>query len=156
MKRAQYFLIVFITSVLSFLPYLIKDGGFYTLADDFLTQILPFGVDMVRTMRAAGPDAYAFKLDLGTPVIVGYTYYGLFSPFMLPAYLFPESFFPYLAGILFILKYMTACFTAFFYLRLFTRKETGAMLASLMYAFSGFSCVNKIFSDNKRYFICVN
>lgn len=144
-RQLFYFLVVLLTSVAPILPYIIKGQGIYTLADDFDTQILPFGIDMVRTMRAAGPDSFSYKIDLGSPTLTGYSYYGLFSPFFAPAYLFPESLFLYVTGVLFIVKYMVACYSAFFFLRRFTKEDTPARIASLMYAFSGYSCVNMVF-----------
>lgn len=140
-----YFLTVLFTSTIPILLYVVKGHGIYTLADDFDTQIIPFGIDMVRTIRAAGPDAFSFKIDLGSSSFLGYTYYGLFSPFFAPAYLFPESMFPYVTGVLFIIKYMVACYTSYYYIRRFTDREIAAMTGSLMYAFSGYSCANMLF-----------
>ena len=138
-QRIQFFFICLLTSALPFLYWIWKGQGFYQMGFDFNGQIIPFSVDMVRTWKEGGFDPVSFSLDLGLPTILSYSYYGLFSPFFLPALLFPATAFPYIAGFLYILKYLVSCHTAFFYLRRFTKKETSAMIASLFYAFSGFS-----------------
>lgn len=143
--RRRYIVLIAVASLLPFLFYMIRNNGIYTLADDFNSQILPFGIDMVRTMRAAGPDAFSYKIDLGTSAFLGYTYYGFFSPFFAPAYLFPETYFPYLIGVLFALKYFTACLTSYLFLRRFTKSELPAMIGSVMYAFSGYAASNMQF-----------
>lgn len=137
--RRQYLLLTLITSALPFLYWILQGRGFYQMGFDFNDQIIPFGVDMVRTWKTGGFDPVSFSLDLGLPTLLSYSYYGMFSPFFLPALLFPATAFPYVAGFLYILKYLVSCHTAYFYLRKFTKQESSAMIASLFYAFSGFS-----------------
>lgn len=139
LTKKQFLLISLITSALPFLYWIYRGQGFYLMGFDFNDQIIPFGVDMVRTMREGGFDPYSFKVDLGNSALLSYAYYGWFSPFFLPALLFPPRMFPYIAGFLYILKYTVSCYTAYMYLRTLSRRETSAMIAGICYAFSGFS-----------------
>ena len=53
--------------------------------------------------------------------------------------------FPYLVGILYILKYVAAGLFSFLYLRRFCGKDIYAVIGSVLYAFSGFQSVNLLF-----------
>jgi uncharacterized membrane protein YfhO len=131
-----------LTAAIPFLFFIIKGRGFYTLADDFVEQMLPFYVDMVRAVREGGIDTFSHKIDLGTSTILGYTYYGLFSPFFWVCLLFPARAIPYLMGFVFILKYVVAFYTAYWYLRRFVKKDVSAAAGALAYAFSGYQSSN--------------
>ena len=48
-------------------------------------------------------------------------------------------------GFLYILKYMIASITAFYYLKMFVKEEKFAVLGALMYAFSGYQTVNLMY-----------
>ncbi len=144
MKKSylRYLPVCLITAVIPFLFFIIKGRGFYTLADDFVEQMLPFNVGMVKAVREGGLDSFSHNIDLGTSTILGYTYYGLFSPFFWVYLLFPARAVPYLMGFVFMLKYVVAFYTAFWFLRRFTTKDVSAAAGALAYAFSGYQCSN--------------
>lgn len=138
------FLLAACTAGLFILPFILKRGGIFYVAADQITQLHPFSQQIVRSLHA-GQFFYDFNLDLGTGLINGYTYYNLASVFNLPLYLFPAAATPYLLGPLLILKFACAGLFAYLYLRLFTQTDQGALLGSLLYAFSGFAIANMIF-----------
>ncbi len=139
---ARFFPLCLITAAIPFLFFIIKGRGFYTLSDDFVEQMLPFYVGMVRAVKEGGIDTFSHNIDLGTSTILGYTYYGLFSPFFWVYLLFPARAVPYLMGFVFILKYIVAFYTAYWYLSRFVKNDVAAAAGALGYAFSGFQCAN--------------
>lgn len=122
----------------------IVDGGIFTLRDDFNVQQIPFTA-MAHNNLLNGFDGWCWELDLGTSLIQGLSFYNLGSPFFWVTMLFPAEVFPYLVGILYILKYIVAAITAYMYINLFTKRNEFAIFGALLYAFSGFQASNLLF-----------
>ena len=135
----------FVTACAVFLPVIIKNGGVFTVVDDFNTQQLPFSAAVWNAVRGGDPGQWNWNLDLGTSLISGFSFYNLGSPFFWISLLFPKGSFPYLAGYLYIAKYVAASLSAFLYLRCFSdnpKNEKYAVVGALLYAFSGFQTTN--------------
>ena len=138
-------LIALAVGLVGFLPYIIVTGGFFTLAEDYNQQQIPFLTAAVQGIRALPYGEWLWNLDLGSSLITGLGYYNLGSPFTWLALPFSQESLPYLAIWLILLKYVTAAVTAFMWLKQFVKEEKSAVLGGLLYAFSGFQSTNLLF-----------
>ena len=134
-----------ITGLASFLPYIIITGGFFTLAEDYNQQQIPFLTAAVEGIKMLPQGEWLWNLDLGASLVTGFGYYNLGSPFTWLALPFSREIMPYLLVWLILLKYVTAAVTAYLWLKRFVREDTGAILGGLLYAFSGFQSTNLLF-----------
>lgn len=132
-------------ALVSFLPYLIRDRGFFTLAYDYNLQQIPFAAAAYEGVKQIFSGEWIWNLDQGSSLITGFGFYNLGSPFFWATLVFPKESFPLLAGELYMLKYMTAAVLAYSWLKQFVREETSAVLGGLLYAFSGFQSTNLLY-----------
>ena len=133
------------TAMLSFLPFLIRDRGFLTLAYDYNLQQIPFAAAVYEGIKQLPAGQWVWNLDLGSSLISGFGFYNLGSPFFWVTLFFPKDFFPFLSGGLYILKYMTAALLAYGWLKQFAKNDRIAAMGGLLYAFSGFQSTNLLF-----------
>lgn len=147
--RGNYFLYAFLfglgLAAVIFLPFIIIDGGRFLFYGDFNVQQIPFyriAHDAVRS----GNLGWNHLTDLGVNFIGSYSFYLLGSPFFWLTIPFPGEWLQYLMGPLFILKFGCASLTAYIYLHRYARNPNSALIASLLYAFSGFSIYNIFFN----------
>ncbi len=152
-KKLSTFLIALLCASLIFLPYMIINKGYFVFFGDFNVQQIPF-YKMCHKMIKSGNIGWNFNTDLGADFIGSYSFYLLGSPFFWLTVPFPNSFVPYLMGPLLILKFGCAAFTAYVYIRRFTRTPESARLGALLYAFSGFSVYNIFFNHFHESIIC--
>jgi uncharacterized membrane protein YfhO len=132
------------TALIPILYPTLANGGFFHLGDDMDNQMLPFLFNF-REAFENGLNTYMWNFDLGTPMAVAYGYYGLGSIFFYPVFLVPERALPYAIFVIFLLKYVLACYTAFFFIKKFTGSERAAVPGAILYAFSGLQCTNLSF-----------
>ena len=137
------FLIGFITAMFIFLPYIIKDGGFFLISNDFDAQEIPINILANRSIKS-GEIIWNWKIDLGSEFISAFGFYLLGSPFFYLSLLFKPEHFPYIVGWIFMLKYATATLTSYIYLERYLNRKI-AIIAGLLYAFSGFQATNTVF-----------
>lgn len=126
------------------LPNIIYGKGQYILLSDFSIQEIPFNM-MINESLKEGSFLWTWFNELGSNFIGTFTFYNLFSPFNLIGYLFPASYFPYIIGWIFILKYGVAGLTSFLFLKRYVKNDKFAIIGSLLYAFSGFQLTNTMF-----------
>lgn len=124
---------------------IIKGNGSFTIFADFNAQQLPFATTVRNALAAKPFGQWVWNLDLGASLINGFSFFNLGSPFFWISVLFSKISFPYLAGYLYILKYVIASVTAYYYIRLFVKDSKYAVIGSLLYAFSGFQTTNLMF-----------
>lgn len=144
-KYLSTFLLALLTAAMLFVPFIIKDSGYFLFYGDFNVQQIPF-YKLSQEAILSGETAWSFGTDLGANFIGSYTFYLLGSPFFLLTLLFPTNFVPYLMGPMLILKFALAALTAYCFLRRFVRNYETARLGALLYAFSGFSVYNIFFN----------
>ncbi|MGN0514498.1 MAG: YfhO family protein [Lachnospiraceae bacterium] len=133
-------IICLITGVLSFVYFIVKGNGTFTLRDDFNAQQIPFNISMHNAVLSARQ--WTWSLDLGTPTIQGFSFYGLGGIYFWLSLLFPVSAFPYVIGWMYVLKYVVAGCTSFCYLKQYVKNPKYAIIGALLYAFSGFQTAN--------------
>lgn len=141
----QTFLLALGVAALVFLPFVIRDRGYFLFYGDFNVQQIPF-YQMCHAAVRNGDIFWNWNTDLGVNFIGSYSFYLLGSPFFWITLLFPNAAVPYLMAPLLVLKFGLAAFTSYFYIRRFTHTPKTAMLAALLYAFSGFSVYNVFFN----------
>ena len=108
-----------IAAGITFGYFIMKDKGFFTVVDDFNAQQLPFATAVWNMLHSGDAGEWSWNIDLGSSFINTFSFYNLGSPFIWLSLLAPRGVFPYLAGFLYIVKYVTAAATAYLYLRLF-------------------------------------
>lgn len=138
-------LLAFVTVLLSFGAFLFRNGGFFTIVDDFNAQQIPFTYAVSNALDARPLGGWFWGIDLGTSLVGTFGFYNLGSPFFWLCCLFPVNALPYVLGWIYVLKYVVAACTAYLFLERFCEKKTAAMIGALVYAFSGFQSINLIF-----------
>ncbi len=147
-KYYYYKLVIFISAVLAvlmFLPFVIRDQGYFIYYGDFNAQQIPFHKHAV-SMVHDGSISWDWYTDLGSNFYGDYSFYLTTSPFFWFMCLFPASWSPYLMAPVYVLKFTVAAICAFAYLKRFVKKPIYAVLGALMYAFSGFQVYNVFFN----------
>lgn len=134
-----------LAGLFSFLYFVVRDGGTFTLLQDFNAQQIPFAEAAGLALKAEHPGGWVWTLDLGSPLVQGFSFYNLGSPFYWLSLLFPAKLFPYLTAGGFLLKYTAAGVCAYLYLRRFVKDARCAVAGGLLYAFSGFQSMNILF-----------
>lgn len=144
-SRGNYFLFAFLLGLLLagliFLPFMIVDGGRFLFYGDFNVQQIPF-YRLAHDAIRSGNTGWNPNTDLGVNFIGSYSFYLLGSPFFWLTVPFPSEWLQFMMGPLLILKFACASLAAYVYLHRYAKSPNAALLASLLYAFSGFSVYN--------------
>lgn len=143
-KAVIAFLLAFCLGTIIVLPGIIAGRGIFSLVADYNLQQIPFNMNINQSLKE-GSIFWTWYNELGSNFIGTYSFYNLFSPFNIIGYIFPADFFPYLGGILLILKYAVAGLTSFLFLRRYVKNQNYAIIGSLLYSFSGFQLTNTLF-----------
>lgn len=138
------FFLVLAMGILLFVPFLLYDKGIFIYYGDYNAQQIPFYQLAHRAVRA-GDIGWNWGTDLGANFIGSYSFYLLGSPFFWLTLPFPTTWVPYLMAPLLVLKMAFASLTAYGYTRRFLSAPM-AVLAGVLYAFSGFSIYNIFFN----------
>lgn len=144
--RYYFFFLAFLTALLSIGYVMVIEKGMYFIADDYLTEQIPFTIvfgDLVKH----GLDTWAWDVDLGSSTIQAFSFYGLGSPFFWATIGLSPKAILYVEGWLMIAKYVVACYSAQMFLKRFVSSPKAAIPGALLYAFSGFQCTNIVFNQ---------
>ena len=114
-----------------------QNGGIFTYYGDYNCQQIAFYMH-AHELVTTGQIGWDWNTDLGVNFIGSYSFYLLFSPFFWLTLPFDTSAVPYLMAPLFVLKFMTCAFTAYFYVARFVKDKRFAVIGGLLYAFSGY------------------
>ncbi len=131
-------------AVLLFLPFILYNRGYFIYYGDFNAQQIPF-YKLAHEAVRNGSIGWSWGTDLGANFIGSYSFYLLGSPFFWLTLPFPTDWVPFLMAPLLILKMALAGWAAYAYTRRFLRPYY-AMIAGVLYAFSGFSLYNVFFN----------
>lgn len=138
------FLINLAAAAIAFGGYIIYYRGLFSVAGDFNVQQIPFAMYANDAIKS-GNVVWDWSLDLGSNFIGGMTFYLLGNPSFWISLLFPSKAFIYIVGWLYVLKYGLAGLTSYLWIRRFVKHPSNAVIASTMYAFSGFMNENLLF-----------
>ena len=144
-KGLSTFLLALLTAAAFFVPFIIKDSGYFLFYGDFNVQQIPFYKHCHEMLRS-GNIGWDFGTDLGVNFIGSYSFYTIGSPFFWLTLPFPTDFVPYLIGPLLILKFACSALTGYLFINRFTRTPEAARIGGLLYAFSGFAVYNIFFN----------
>lgn len=139
------FLIALGISFAFFIPYIVKDSGYFFYYGDFNVQQISF-YQMIHDAVRNGELGWSWTTDLGANTIGSYSFYLLGSPFFWLTIPFPSEAVPYLMAPLLMLKFACAALTSFIYLKRYVKNKNFAVLGGLLYAFSGFAIYNIFFN----------
>ena len=139
------FLVCIVTAAVLYTPFLIIDKGLFQYCGDFNSQQIPFYTYMNGFVKTAGGQ-WSWNTDLGTSAINGYSFYLLGSPFFWLSTLLPQSAVPYAMVPLLVLKFGVCGLAAYTYLYRYAKTRQAAVIASVLYAFSGFTVYNTFFN----------
>lgn len=143
-KALVAFLLALCLGMIIILPGIIAGKGIFSLVADYNLQQIPFNMNINQSLKE-GSFLWTWYNELGSNFIGTYSFYNLFSPFNIIGYFFPADFFPYLGGILLILKYAIAGLTSYLFLKRYVKNKNYAIVGSLIYSFSGFQLTNTLF-----------
>lgn len=138
------FLCSFVLGAIIVVPNIIDGRGIYHLIADFNVQQIPFN-KIINDSLKEGSFLWTWYNELGSNFIGAFSFYNLFSPFNIIGYLFPSSWFEYLIGPIFILKYAVAGLTSYLFMKRYVKNQNYAILGSILYSFSGFQLTNIMF-----------
>ena len=121
-KTIRAFLLSVLLRTLIMLPNMIINKGIFTLSADYNYQQVPFNMIMNYSLKE-GTFLWTWYNELGSNFIGTYSFYNLLSPFSIIGYLFKPEFYPYLSGILTILKFGIAGLTSYLYLKRYVKNK---------------------------------
>lgn len=131
-------------AILLFLPFVIYNRGYFIYYGDFNAQQIPF-YQLAHQAIRDGNIGWSWGTDLGANFVGSYSFYLLGSPFFWLTLPFPTDWLPFMMAPLLALKIGTAGWTAYAYSRRFLQPRL-ALIAGILYAFSGFSIYNIFFN----------
>lgn len=144
-KYLTAFLLGFFTLLISVIPVMIADRGYFIYYGDFNAQQIPFYTLINNNVRS-GHLGWNWCTDLGSDLLTSYSFYLIGSPFFSLTYLLPRKLISYSLPFILALKHGTASLTAYAYIRRFVRSKNAALTGALLYAFSGFQIYNIFFN----------
>ena len=144
-KYLSAFLIGFFTLLVTTLPMMITERGYFIYFGDFNAQQIPFYSLANDTVRS-GSFGWNWFTDLGSDFMTSYSFYLFGSPFFWLSTLLPRWLVLYSLPFLLAIKHGMASLTAYIYIRRFVRGKNAALTGALLYAFSGFQVYNIFFN----------
>lgn len=139
------FLLGFVILLVTVIPVMIADGGYFIYYGDYNSQQIPF-YSLANDAVRSGSFGWNWYTDLGANFIGSYSFYLLGSPFFWLSTILPRGFVTLSMPILLCLKHGIAALTAYMYIRRFVRNPGAAMIGGLLYAYSGFQLFNLFFN----------
>ena len=143
-RYLEAFLIGALTASTFMVLYLVLDGAF-TFYGDFNVQQIPFYIEANRAVRS-GAIFWNATTDLGVNFIGSYSFYLVGSPFFWLTTLLPLEWVGYSFGYMYILKFACATLTGYAFTQRFIKNKDYALIAALLYAFSGYGIYNIFFN----------
>lgn len=138
------FLINFIGAMAAIIPFLMRDKGYIAMSHDFTAQEIAFHTFMNETVRS-GNLLWNWAIDLGGNFLESFSFYNVGSVFSWISFLFSPELMPRIMGWMIILKFAVAGATAAGYLERHVKNKMVVLIASMLYAFSGFQCTSVVF-----------
>ena len=144
-RHLEAFLIALAVACVIFVPFIIRDRGYFLYFGDYNVQQIPF-LTLTHSAVRSGNIFWSWFTDLGANLIGSYTYHDLTSPFFWAMLPFPTWFVPYLIGPFLIIKFALSSLFAYMFLRRFVKNKDFALIGALLYAFSGYAVYGVFFA----------
>ncbi|MDE6780611.1 MAG: YfhO family protein, partial [Ruminococcus sp.] len=135
----------FLCLLISVLPVMIADGGYFIYYGDYNAQQIPF-YNLANDAVRNGQLGWNWYTDLGSDFMTSYSFYLTGSPFFWLSTILPRSLVTLSMPFLLALKHGVASLTAYAYIRKFVRGKNASLVGALLYAFSGFQVYNIFFN----------
>ncbi len=126
------------------LPFLVFTKGAYVYSSDYNAQMIPFW-QHVHDLYREGLPLFDWKSDLGMGTLSAYSFYNIFSPYMLMSLIFPSKVMPWAITVINGIKFGVTALNAHVYLSRYLKKKDTVFICSLLYTFSGFMVNNLVF-----------
>ena len=144
-KYLAAFLLGFGILLLSVLPIMIADSGYFIYYGDYNSQQIHFYTLANNAVRS-GSLGWNWFTDLGSDFIGSYSFYLAGSPFFWLSTLLPKAIITYSMPFLLAMKHGFAALTSYGFIRRFVRSKNAALVGCLLYSFSGFQIYNIFFN----------
>lgn len=144
-KYLTAFLMGFFCLLISVIPVMIADGGYFIYYGDFNAQQIPF-YNLANDAVRNGQFGWNWFTDLGSDLMNSYSFYLIGSPFFWLSTIIPRSLVTLSMPFLLALKHGVASLTAYAYIRRFVRSKNASLVGALLYTFSGFQVYNIFFN----------
>lgn len=144
-KYSMAFLLGFFCLLISVIPVMIADGGYFIYYGDFNAQQIPF-YNLANDAVRNGQFGWNWYTDLGSDFMTSYSFYLTGSPFFWLSAILPRSLVTLSMPFLLALKHGVASLTAYAYIRRFVRSKNASLVGAMLYAFSGFQVYNIFFN----------
>ena len=144
-KYLTAFIMGFLCLLISIIPVMIMDGGYFIYYGDFNAQQIPF-YNLANDAVRNGQFGWNWYTDLGSDFMTSYSFYLIGSPFFWLSTILPRSLVTLSIPFLLALKHGVASLTAYAYIRRFVRSKNSALVGAMLYAFSGFQVYNIFFN----------
>ncbi|MDE6833582.1 MAG: YfhO family protein [Ruminococcus sp.] len=139
------FIMGFVCLLVSVIPVMIVDGGYFIYYGDFNAQQIPF-YNLANDAVRNGQFGWNWYTDLGSDLMTSYSFYLIGSPFFWLSTILPRSLVTLSIPFLLALKHGVASLTAYAYIRKFVRSKNSALIGAMLYSFSGFQVYNIFFN----------
>ena len=144
-KYLLAFLLGFGCIMLTILPIMIAERGYFIFYGDFNAQQMPFYA-LANDAVKRSSFGWNWFTDLGADFMTSYSFYLFGSPFFRLSSLLPRSLSIHAIPVLLAVKHGIASLTAYAYIRRFVRNKNAALIGGMLYAFSGFQLFNIFFN----------
>lgn len=144
-KYSQAFFLGFLCLLISVIPIMIADGGYFIYYGDYNAQQIPF-YNLANNAVRNGQFGWNWFTDLGSDFMTSYSFYLTGSPFFWLSTILPRSWVTLSMPFLLALKHGVASLTAYAYIRKFVKSKNASLIGAMLYAFSGFQVYNIFFN----------
>lgn len=138
------FFAALVTAMLAICPFLIRDHGYIAMSHDFTAQEIAFNMFMNETVKS-GNLLWNWAIDLGSNFLETFSFYNVGSVFFWLSLLFPADMIPRVMGWMIILKFAVAGASSAAYFTRHIKSRPIIIMASLLYAFSGYQACSVVF-----------
>lgn len=139
------FLLGFAVLLVSLIPVMVCERGYFIYYGDFNAQQIPF-YNLANNAVRSGQFGWNWYTDLGSDLLTSYSFYLSASPFFWLTTLLPRFAVTYSIPLLLAVKHGFASLTAYAYIRRFVRSKEASLVGAMLYAFSGFQVFNLFFN----------
>lgn len=144
-KYLTAFFLGFAVLLISVIPVMIADKGYFIYYGDYNSQQIPFYILANNAVRN-GQFGWNWFTDLGSDFIGSYAFYLIGSPYFWITTILPRSLITLSMPFLLSIKHGMASLTAYVFIRKFVRNKNACIIGGLLYAFSGFQIFNIFFN----------
>ena len=144
-KYLTAFLLGFAVLMVSLIPIMIAEKGYFIYYGDYNAQQIPF-YNLLNDAIRNRQFGWNWFTDLGSDLMTSYSFYLIGSPFFWLTVILPRSLVVFSMPVILSIKHGFAAMTAYAYIRRFVRNKNMAVVGGLLYAFSGFQIFNIFFN----------